>query len=115
MVHAEAQGSGYEAHLLAPLIETTRQSFAELDLAKDVFAQAKVTAERASRASERLSDNVTLSARISNEPDSQSKLSQEWKAGLAVVRRTSFSTALLARLNRNGRTRLVLPRRQGGS
>ena len=27
MVHAEAHGSGYEAHLLAPLIESTRQSF----------------------------------------------------------------------------------------
>jgi hypothetical protein len=45
VVHAEAHGSGYEAHLLAPLIEVTRQSFAELDLAKDVFAQAKVTAD----------------------------------------------------------------------
>ena len=45
VVHAEAHGSGYEAHLLAPLIETTRQSFTELDLAKDVFAQAKVTAD----------------------------------------------------------------------
>jgi transposase len=45
VVHAEAHGSGYEAHLLAPLIEATRQSFSELDLARDVFAQAKVTAD----------------------------------------------------------------------
>ncbi len=45
VVHAEAHGSGYEAHLLAPLIEATRQSFTELELSKDVFAQAKVTAD----------------------------------------------------------------------
>lgn len=45
VVHAEAHGSGYEAHLLAPLIEATRQSFAELELANDIFAEAKVTAD----------------------------------------------------------------------
>ena len=45
VVHAEAHGSGYEAHLLAPLIEATRKGFTELELAKDVFAQAKVTAD----------------------------------------------------------------------
>jgi len=45
VVHAEAHGSGYEAHLLAPLIEATRQNFTELDLAKDIFAQTKVTAD----------------------------------------------------------------------
>ena len=45
VVHAEAHGSGYEAHLLAPMIEATRQSFAELKLDKDVFAQTKVTAD----------------------------------------------------------------------
>jgi transposase len=45
VVHVEAHGSGYEAHLLAPLIETTRQSFSELELGNDVFAQAKVTAD----------------------------------------------------------------------
>jgi transposase len=45
VVHAEAHGSGYEAHLLAPLIEATRQSFAELELANDIFVEAKVTAD----------------------------------------------------------------------
>lgn len=45
VVHAEAHGSGYEAHLLAPVIEATRQSFAELELAKDVFTEVKVTAD----------------------------------------------------------------------
>ena len=45
VVHAEAHGSGYEAHLLAPMIEATRQSFTELELAKDVFAEVKVTAD----------------------------------------------------------------------
>src|SRR5688572_3417954 len=45
VVHAEAQGSGYEAHLLAPLIEATREKFLELESGKDVFAAAKVTAD----------------------------------------------------------------------
>ena len=45
VVHAEAHGSGYEAHLLAPLIEATRQSFSDLELSKDVFAKTKVTAD----------------------------------------------------------------------
>jgi hypothetical protein len=45
VVHAEAHGSGYEAHLLAPLIEATRKGFAELDLDQDVFADVKVTAD----------------------------------------------------------------------
>ena len=45
VVHAEAHGSGYEAHLLAPLIEATRKDFAELQLGKDVFAHTKVTAD----------------------------------------------------------------------
>jgi len=45
VVHAEAHGSGYEAHLLAPLIEATRKSFSDLDLSKDVFAKTKVTAD----------------------------------------------------------------------
>jgi hypothetical protein len=45
VVHAEAHGSGYEAHLLAPLIEATRQGFAELEPTKDVFAKTKVTAD----------------------------------------------------------------------
>jgi transposase len=45
VVHAEAHGSGYEAHLLAPLIEATRKGFAELEPGKDVFAHTKVTAD----------------------------------------------------------------------
>ena len=45
VVHAEAHGSGYEAHLLAPTIEATRQSFSEIEPGKDVFADAKVTAD----------------------------------------------------------------------
>ncbi|MGC4066360.1 MAG: IS1182 family transposase [Polyangiaceae bacterium] len=45
VVHAEAHGSGYEAHLLAPLIEATRKRFAELNLARDVFAATKVIAD----------------------------------------------------------------------
>jgi hypothetical protein len=38
VVHAEAHGSGYEAHLLAPTIEATRKNFAEIEPGKDVFA-----------------------------------------------------------------------------
>jgi hypothetical protein len=45
VVHAEAHGSGYEAHLLAPLIEATRKGFAELELDEDIFTRAKVTAD----------------------------------------------------------------------
>ncbi|MGC4064860.1 MAG: transposase [Polyangiaceae bacterium] len=45
VVYAEAHGSGYEAHLLAHLIERTRESFPSLKLSKDVFAEAKVTAD----------------------------------------------------------------------
>jgi hypothetical protein len=45
VVHAEARGSGYEAHLLVPLLEATRETFGLLDPGKDVFAKAKVTAD----------------------------------------------------------------------
>jgi hypothetical protein len=45
VVHAEAHGSGYEAHLLAPMIEAIQQSFAEPELAKDIFADVTVTAD----------------------------------------------------------------------
>ena len=45
VVHAEAQGSGYEGHLLAPLLEATRQTFGVLEPGTDVLAKAKVTAD----------------------------------------------------------------------
>src|SRR3569832_1084123 len=45
VVHAEAHGSGYEAHLLAPLLEATRATFAELDPNTDVLSKVKVTAD----------------------------------------------------------------------
>jgi len=45
VVHAEAQGSGYEAHLLASLLESTRETFGLLEPGKDVFAKVKVTAD----------------------------------------------------------------------
>ncbi len=45
VVHAEARGSGYEAHLLAPLLEATRETFGVLDPGKDLFAKVKVTAD----------------------------------------------------------------------
>jgi hypothetical protein len=45
VVHAEAQGSGYEAHLLVPLLEETRKTFGIVEPGKDVFATAKVTAD----------------------------------------------------------------------
>jgi transposase len=45
VVHAEAHGSGYEAYLLAPAIEATRESFADIEPGKDVFAEVKVTAD----------------------------------------------------------------------
>jgi transposase len=45
VVHAEAHGSGYEGHLLAPLIEATREAFNQLEPGRDVFQKAKVTAD----------------------------------------------------------------------
>jgi transposase len=45
VVHAEARGSGYEAHLLVSLLEQTRKTFDLLAPGKDVFATAKVTAD----------------------------------------------------------------------
>src|SRR5688572_28526257 len=45
VVHAEARGSGYEAHLLVPLLEATRTTFGLLEPGKDVLAKAKVTAD----------------------------------------------------------------------
>ena len=45
VVHAEAHGSGYEGHLLAPLIEATRATFATIDPGHDVFEHVKVTAD----------------------------------------------------------------------
>jgi hypothetical protein len=45
VVHAEAQGSGYEGHLLVPLLESTRKTFGVLEPGKDVFTQVKVTAD----------------------------------------------------------------------
>lgn len=45
VVHAEAHGSGYEGHLLAPLIEATRATFKIIDAGKDVFKHVKVTAD----------------------------------------------------------------------
>jgi len=45
VVHTEAHGSGYEAQLLAPLIEATRKDFAQLELDQNDFADVKVTAD----------------------------------------------------------------------
>jgi hypothetical protein len=45
VVHAEAHGSGYEAHLLAPLLEATRATFADLEPNTDVLSEVKVTAD----------------------------------------------------------------------
>jgi hypothetical protein len=45
VVHAEAHGSGYEAHLLAPLLEATRTTFADLEPGTDVLSKAKITAD----------------------------------------------------------------------
>jgi transposase len=45
VVHAEAHGSGYEGHLLAPLLEATRATFVELDPGSDVLSKVKVTAD----------------------------------------------------------------------
>jgi transposase len=45
VVHAEAHGTGYEGHLLAPIIEATRKTFGAIEPGRDVFQRAKVTAD----------------------------------------------------------------------
>jgi len=45
VVHAQAQGSGYEGHLLAPLLEQTRDCFSPLVGGRDILKQVKVTAD----------------------------------------------------------------------
>jgi hypothetical protein len=45
IVHAAAHGSGYEGHLLAPLLEQTREAFHPIDGGKDILKRAKVTAD----------------------------------------------------------------------
>ena len=45
VVHAEAHGSGYEGHLLAPLLEATRATFGAMDPGNDVLKNAQVTAD----------------------------------------------------------------------
>ncbi len=45
VVHAEAHGSGYEGHLLAPLLESTRTTFEAIAPGTDVLSKVKVTAD----------------------------------------------------------------------
>ena len=45
VVHAEAHGSGYEAHLLAPILEATRETFEAINSDGDILKQVKVTAD----------------------------------------------------------------------
>ena len=45
VVHAEARGSGYEGHLLVPLLEATRRTFGVIEPGKDVLSEVKITAD----------------------------------------------------------------------
>lgn len=45
VVHAEAHGSGYEGHFLAPVLEATREKFCGIDAGADVLKRVKVTAD----------------------------------------------------------------------
>jgi hypothetical protein len=45
VVHAEAHGSGYEGHLLVPLIDETRKTFAAIDSSKNGISRVKFTAD----------------------------------------------------------------------
>jgi hypothetical protein len=45
VVHAEAHGSGYEGHLLVPLIEETRKTFAVIGNSKHAIERVKFTAD----------------------------------------------------------------------
>jgi len=45
VVHAEALGEGQENHLLAPMVQATREHFAAIGCSQDVFAQATLAAD----------------------------------------------------------------------
>jgi transposase len=45
IVNAEAHGEGQEAHLLQPMLESTRQGLQAAKISPDVFEQAKLTAD----------------------------------------------------------------------
>jgi hypothetical protein len=45
VVHAEARGSGQEAHLLKPAVEAVRENFAAIGDEQDVFDKTKLTAD----------------------------------------------------------------------
>jgi hypothetical protein len=45
IVSAEAHGEGQEAHLLEPMLESTRQGYKEAKISPDVFQQTKVAAD----------------------------------------------------------------------
>jgi transposase len=45
VVHAEAHGSGYEGHLLVPLIDETRKTFAAIGSSKNAINRVKFTAD----------------------------------------------------------------------
>ena len=45
IVNAQAYGEGQEAHLLQPMLESTREGLKAAKISRDVFEQAKVTAD----------------------------------------------------------------------
>jgi hypothetical protein len=45
VVHAEALGEGQENHLLAPMVQATREHFTAIGCARDVFAKATLAAD----------------------------------------------------------------------
>ncbi|MBI1814197.1 MAG: transposase [Deltaproteobacteria bacterium] len=45
VVHAEALGEGQENHLLEPMVQATRETFAAIGRTQDVFVQATLTAD----------------------------------------------------------------------
>jgi transposase len=45
VVKAEAHGEGQEAHLLKPMLESTREEIKAAKISQDIFQQAKVTAD----------------------------------------------------------------------
>jgi transposase len=45
VVHADALGEGQENHLLEPMVEATRESFAAIGCAREPFARATLTAD----------------------------------------------------------------------
>lgn len=117
VVHAEAHGSGYEGHLLAPLLEATRATFGAMEPGNDVLKKAKVTADAGfhSRVVVAQVEASRLGAAEAHRGNRRSQDSASFRRGEALrrcgwagrAREPSYSTSSLC-----GRTRRITAARR---